>query len=211
MKNNTFRWAVRIVAILTLAVATAAQAEAPMPEHLGGIISDYTPYNATATPTGPYEMRGHWSIHLREREARADFSADMAMELSDYWVSRNTSNPPGPVDLSVRGQHTHHIIMTDAIVTTDTSVCPVNNPATNATGLVLTSDKNISVVKIAANGSPAPFESKGPSSLQVCITGGGEVQFASMSLVFGGPASGHFGSQPIHGVVRFVHKSDDRR
>ena len=199
MKNNAFRWAARIVAVLALAVATGAWAEVQLPEHLGGIISDYTPYNATASPTGPYEMRGHWSIHLREKEARADFSAEMAMELSDYWVSQNTTNPPGPIDLSIRGQHTHHITMTNAIVTTDTSVCPANNPPTTGPGIVISN-----TATTTGNGGPATFEAKGASTLQVCITGGTEVSYSNVTLVYTGPATSHFGPQAIHGVVSHV-------
>jgi hypothetical protein len=213
MKSNVFSWLVRIIAVLALAVVTGAWADPPLPEHLSGIISDYTPFNATSNPTGPYEMRGRWSLNLKDRSTKADFTAEMAMELSDYWVSKNYPDPPGPgpVDLSVRGQHTHHITMTDAVVTQNTKICPPDNPVTNPSGLVLTIDPTDpkSVVKITGNGNPAPFESKGPSTLQVCITGGGEVEFANISLVFGGPATGHFGSQAIHGVVRFPRPSDN--
>ena len=81
--------------------------------------------------------------------------------------------------------------MTNAVLTRNTAVCPANSPATGPTGIVLTSVPNVSVVKITGNGGPASFESKGMSSLQVCITGNGEVQFANMSIVFGGPATGH--------------------
>ena len=57
---------------------------------------------------------------------------------------------------------------------------------------------------ITGNGGPAPF-SKGDtvlSMLQVCVNGGSDVPFSNVTLVFGSPASGHFGSQAIHGVVR---------
>ena len=52
------------------------------------------------------------------------------------------------------------------------------------------------------NGGPAPFEAKGPSTLQVCIMGGSQVVYSNVTLVYTGPATGHFGTQPIHGVVR---------
>ncbi|MGC1905739.1 MAG: hypothetical protein WA715_18110 [Candidatus Acidiferrum sp.] len=210
MNSKAFRWGARSIAVLTLAMSTGAQAQAPRPEHLSGIISDYTPYNSAAvapTPTGPYEMRGRWAVHLKEHEGKGDFSAEMAMELSDLWVSKN-ADPP--TDLSVRGQHTHHITMTNAALTYNTAVCPPNNPAAGPAGIVLTSVPNVSVVKITGNGGPAPFEAKGMSSLQVCITGSGEVQFSNLSILFGGPATGHFGSQAIHGVVRFPHESEKR-
>jgi hypothetical protein len=36
----------------------------------------------------------------------------------------------------------------------------------------------------------------------VCVTGGTQVESSNITLVFGAPASGHFGSQPINGAVR---------
>jgi hypothetical protein len=75
---------------------------------------------------------------------------------------------------------------------------------------VLTSVPSVSVVKITGNGGPASFEAKGMSSLQGCITGSGEVQFSNMPILFGRPATGHFGSQAIHGVVHFPHESEKR-
>ena len=57
---------------------------------------------------------------------------------------------------------------------------------------------------ITGNGGPAPF-SKGDtvlSALQVCVNGGTDVPYSNLSLVFGAPASGHFGMQAVHGVVR---------
>ena len=75
MNSKAFRWGARSIAVLTLAMSTGAQAQAPCPEHLSGIISDYTPYNSAAvapTPTGPYEMRGRWAVHLKEHEGKGD-------------------------------------------------------------------------------------------------------------------------------------------
>jgi hypothetical protein len=66
------------------------------------------------------------------------------------------------------------------------------------------------MAKITGNGGPAPF-SQGDtvlSQLQVCVNGGTDVAFSNVTLVFGAPASGHFGSQPIHGVVRKAKSSD---
>ena len=61
---------------------------------------------------------------------------------------------------------------------------------------------------LQANGSPGPFEKNGPTTLQVCVTGGTDVAYSNMTIVMTGPATGHFGTQPIHGVVRFVGKED---
>jgi hypothetical protein len=75
--NGKRLWSIaRIFAALTLAVSSGALAWAPTPEHFRGTISDYTPLNSIANPTGPYEMRGHWSLDLK-RDGKADFSAFM--------------------------------------------------------------------------------------------------------------------------------------
>jgi hypothetical protein len=84
-------------------------------------------------------------------------------------------------------------------VTYDTSVCPANSPPTTGTGLVVTG-----TVTTSGNGSPASFESKGASTIQICVIGGSEVSFSNMTLVYTGPATGHFGTQAIHGAVRSV-------
>jgi hypothetical protein len=84
-------------------------------------------------------------------------------------------------------------------VSYDTSVCPANSPATTVSGLVVNG-----TATTTGNGGPATFEAKGPSTLQVCIMGGTEVTFSNVTIVYTGPATGHFGAQPIHGVVRTV-------
>ena len=79
-------------------------------------------------------------------------------------------------------------------------------PVSRRTGrFVLNGDADIT-----GNGSPAPFSKGGTilSALQVCITGGTDVQFSNITLVLGAPATGHFGTQAIHGVVREPKRSD---
>ena len=208
MKSKTFTWAVRFIPVLMLAVGTGALAQAPTPEHFSGLISDFTPLISTANPTGPWEMRGHWSLDLKGHSGKADFSAFMTMELSDYWISSTNSDATNP---AIRSAHTHHIVMTDATVSSDPSAlsgCPANNPA-NTTLFVVNGTANF----VSSNGNSAPFEKKGPSTLQVCVSGGtdgqSEVPYSNMTLVFAGPATGHFGMQPIHGVVRFVPSSEE--
>jgi hypothetical protein len=76
-------------------------------------------------------------------------------------------------------------------------------PPATITGFQL----NGTVSLLTGNGSIAPFETDPPSStLQVCVTGGNEVPYSilnsNITLVFGGPATTHFGPQAIHGVVR---------
>ncbi|HUL17504.1 MAG TPA: hypothetical protein VLV88_16015 [Terriglobales bacterium] len=200
--SNKWLWsAARILAVLVLAAGAVALAQAPLPEHFSGIISDYTPLIPTASPTGPWEMRGHWSLSLKGRSGKADFSAYMTMGLSDYWVLTTNSDATNP---NIRSAHTHHIVMTDATVSFDTSTCPAYSPA-NTPRFVVTGPAEI----VTGNGNPAPFQKNGTSSLQVCISGGSDVEYSNVTLVFTGPATGHFGPQPIHGAVRFPHKDND--
>jgi hypothetical protein len=220
MKNKAFPWAVRTFVIAVLAITASAQSQAPAPDHFSGILNDYT---AASGIGGPWEMHGSWSLHLKRESGKADFSVVMTMEHTDYWVLANPpvqTTPPVPTLSStvdnpgLRNPHTHHLTMTDATVSYDMtalSLCPVDSPTTTAR-LVLTG-----LADITGNGTAAPFQ-KSPttgvitlSPLQVCITGGTEVTYSNMTMTFetGAPAIKHFGSFPIHGVVRLPHKPDD--
>ncbi|HXO33985.1 MAG TPA: hypothetical protein VN901_16670, partial [Candidatus Acidoferrales bacterium] len=139
----------------------------------------------------------------------ADFSAEMTMELSDHAMDVAIAN--GVMENGVlatfdnpetRIPHTHHISMKDVMVSSDTSTCPPYAPPviTNPGFMVM------GTAHITGNGSPAPFSKNDTvlSQLQVCVNGGGDVPFSNVTLVFGSPASGHFGMQAIHGVVRKV-------
>jgi hypothetical protein len=170
-----------------------AQAQDLRPVHFSGLINDYSP---STSPGGPYEIRGDWSLDV-VRGGTANFSADLNMETSDYGITGATQ--VDPTNPATRSPHTHHISMTNAAVSYDTSVCPANNPATTVSGLVVTGS-----APTTANGGPAPFDPQNTSTLQVCIMGGPEVSFSNVTLVYTGPATGHFGTQPIHGVVRNV-------
>jgi hypothetical protein len=161
--------------------------------HFKGVINDYSPSTVSG---GPWEIRGVWSLDV-ERSGTANFSADLTMETSDYGITGATQ--VDPANPATRSPHTHHISMTNATVSYDTSVCPANNPATTGTGVVVTN-----TAATTANGNTAPFESKGASTLQVCLTGGSLVNFSNLTLVYTGPATGHFGPQAIHGVVTQV-------
>jgi hypothetical protein len=210
MKSRIVRYAGRIVAVLVLAVPFAALAQAPTPRHFRGIINDYT---AATGVSGPWEMHGTWSLTLHERSGKADFSAVMTMEHPDSWIAQNPTtppvppNPPNPPNIDnpgSRNPHTHHFAMTDALVTPDTipSMCPGDSPATTVR-FVVTGQPSIT-----GNGNAAPFEAKGPSKLQVCITGGTVVEYSNMTLMFletspgvASTATVHFGTHAIHGVV----------
>lgn len=177
---------------LTWAVGNA-RAQDLRSVHISGLINDYSPSNESG---GPWEMRGQWSLDI-DPSGTAAFSADLNMETSDYGITDATQvNPANP---TTRTPHTHHISVTNATVSYDTSVCPANTPPASGSGVVVTG-----TAATTANGGPAPFESKGASNLQVCITGGSELQFSNVTLVYTGPATSHFGAQPIHGVVTLV-------
>jgi hypothetical protein len=210
MKSRILWYVGRVVAILVLAVPFAALAQAPTPRHLRGFINDYT---AATGVSGPWEMHGTWSLKVNERSGKADFSAVMTMEHPDSWIALNPTtpatppNPPNPPNIDnpgSRNPHTHHFTMTDAQITPDTipSMCPSDAPATTVR-FVVTGQPSIT-----GNGNAAPFEAKGPSMVQVCITGGAVVEYSNMTLMFVDPSPGvvstattHFGTHAIHGVV----------
>jgi hypothetical protein len=195
MSRKTFGWATRALCVLALASGSAL-AQASSPFHFGrfvhfkGVINDYSPSSVAG---GPYEIRGNWTLDWHGQSA--SFYAAVTMETSDSGTTVDLTNP------ATRGAHTHHITMTNAQVTytSDMSVCPAYSPATTSPNLVITGP-----VSITGNGNAAPFESKGPTTLQICINGGSLVPFSNVSLVLTGPATGHFGPQAIHGVVRSV-------
>jgi hypothetical protein len=162
--------------------------------HFKGLINDYSPSTVSG---GPYEIRGGWSVDV-ERSGTANFSADLNMMTSDYGITDSTQ--VDPTNPATRSPHTHHISLTNAAVSYDPSVCPANSPATTGTAAVVITGP----ATTSGNGSPASFESKGSSTLQICITGGSEVTFSNVTLLYTGPATGHFGTQAIHGVVSQV-------
>ena len=57
------------------------------------------------------------------RGGTASFSADLNMETSDYGISGATQ-----VDPATRSPHTHHISMTNATVSYDSSACQRQQP-----------------------------------------------------------------------------------
>jgi len=192
MKTKTLWWTVRGVAVLVLAVAIGALAEPRTPRHLRGVINDYTPISGGMTA---WEVRGPWTLDLREERGTADFSAALTMELSVLGQS------PANVSAASLTQHTHHITMKDAAVsfeTVETTDCPKFFPPTSGSVLVVTGEASVT-----GNGNViTPFDpSGGTSKLTVCVSGGPNVPYANVTLQFGKPASMHFGSQAIHGVV----------
>jgi hypothetical protein len=164
--------------VLMLAAASGLLAQTPLPTQFSGVINDYTP--STSSPAGPWEMRGPWSLTLNGAAGTADFTATLTMELSDY--TRNSSNIDATTGASSRMQHTHHIEIVGGTVTQiPTGGFTVTGPAS-----------------VTKDGSPAPFAA---STLTVTINGGTSVGFSNITFAFAGGATGHFGSQLIHGVV----------
>ena len=194
--NNKLLWCAVCVSVALATAGMNSLAQAPTPMHLSGVINDFTPITVG---TSPWELRGPWSLELNPESGTANFSATLTMELSDFGQTVTT------VNAVARLQHTHHFTVTNATVIYNPTDCP---PAPFPTPPYTARIEVTGTANVEANGSQAPF---GPSPLQVCIAGGSQVEFSNITLVFGGTngASGHFGSQPIHGVVRNAHSVDD--
>lgn len=197
MKSKTFTSAGRVLSLLLMASATCGFAQGRKPLHFSGLINDYSPLSATVKGS-PWEMHGQWSMDIDAERGTADFSADMTM--SGY--GKTATGAVDPTQPLVN-PHTHHIRLKNTKISWDMTGCPAYQTPTTLTGFQL----NNTVSLLTGNGSIAPFETNPPSStLQVCVTGGNEGQYSivdsNITLVFGGPATGHFGSQAIHGVVR---------
>ncbi len=191
MKNKILTSAILLFPLCLLVGGALVSAQDRGFAHLTGLINDYSPADPNIKGS-PYEMHGQWSMDFHER-GTADFLADMTM--SDY----GTTN--GVLDATKGGQnpHTHHIKLTNARITWDMIGCPAYSTPVPTGGFQL----NGTVSLITGNGSNAPFEPTPPTStLQVCVSGGNKVPFSNVTLVFGGPATTHFGTQAIHGVVR---------
>jgi hypothetical protein len=184
----------RVLSLLLLFSGACALAQQNPPAHFSGLINDYSP---STVKGGPWEMHGQWTLDLRrewhgEWITTADFSTDMTM--SGYGTTA------GVADATKGGQsaHTHHIQLTNQTVVWNMDGCPVVSPATTM-GFQI----NGTVSLVTGNGSTALFETDPiTTTLQVCVTGGDLVPYSNVTLVFAGPATTHFGTQAIHGVVR---------
>jgi hypothetical protein len=174
MKRNTLWWTMQLIVLVTLAAGGGLLAQEPRPDsdRLTGVINDYSPKGVN--PTGPWEIRGVWTLRFRA-SGKADFTASLTMELSDPAIT--ATGEPGP-----RMQHTHHIVVEDAQVERLTSG-----------GFELSGP-----VTITKDGSPVLAS----STLTVTVTGGTSIALSNVALTFSGPASMHFGSDEIHGVIR---------
>src|ERR1700733_8360570 len=122
MKINAAGWVVRVIAGLGLATSTAALAQFPQRALFQGTLNDYTP--ASPPVSGPWEVRGPWSLEVNGRTNKADFSAALTMERSDQGAIENAPPPPpgppvsNPLDNpALRSAHTHHITLLNGQIT----------------------------------------------------------------------------------------------
>jgi len=196
MNPRTLSFTVRLLSAFLVVAGASAFAQRSPAVHFAGVLNDYSP---STVKGGPWEMHGTWSLDLRGDSDKADFSA--AMTMSGYGKTAT-----GAVDPTQggAGAHTHNIKLTNATITWNMTGCPTFSPAV-LQGFQINGTVNL----MTGNGSNAPFETDPPSStLQVCVTGGDLVQYSvpysNITLVFGAPATSHFGTQAIHGVVRSV-------
>jgi hypothetical protein len=176
MRNNGFRWLVQVAVVLVACFGALAQSAGTV--KLSGVISDYTPSNVS--PTGPWEVRGNWSLLLKPTLSQANFAAALTMVRSDYWITQNPGNVDDP---SLRSPHTHHIRLINGTVTSITNGFEVTGVAT-----------------VTGNGNAPPFGLSIP--IVIDITGGTNVQYSNIKLTFQSPADAHFGTEPLEGVVQ---------
>ncbi len=178
--------ALRFFPILMLALGTSAMAQLPKHMTFSGTLSDYTSADGNS---GPWEVRGTWTMTVRGNSGKADFSAALNMVRSDLGVMQNgggdLNNP------SNRNAHTHHITLLDATVT-----------ATSGGGFQVSG-----APAITSNGNfPAPFGAD--STVLITITGGNSVTYSNIAVTLQGDAVKHFGTNDLHGVIRSAKGSE---
>ncbi len=183
------------IAMAGLVLSISVAAQAPPPSKLSGTVNDYNPFDH-----GQYEMRGPWSLTVQGDSGTAAFSAALDLEHSDLWMVSN-----GITDTTLRDSHTHHISMSGAQVIFDQSSVASNCPTAKYGVPTTTGFAVVGMASVTGNGGFPPFAPHGElSPLTVCVTGGTQVAFSNVTLVFGLPASKHLGTQTINGVVGSV-------
>ena len=212
MKGKALWWAAGILTAAAIAGyagalpqdSPAAAAQDRPAVHFSGVINDYPVSTTSSGATmGPWEVRGPWSLDLQGLSGTANFSAALTMEFSDLSVGAGAAT-------DARHQHTHNITMNDATVTqnppqgTSPGDCPPNASGTPS----YTSRLEVTGMADVAGNGGSPFGAGVLVPLQVCIDGSTAVEFSNITLVFTNlsdgspsPATLHFGSQPVHGVV----------
>ena len=182
--KRRFWWGMAQLGVLVVALSMGALAQGSQSTRFSGLLNDYSP----ASVSGPWEVRGEWSLQLNGNSGKAQFSAVLTMERSDEGVLLNGG---GDFETGAgRHAHTHHITLRDATVTALPNGFRVTGTAS-----------------VAGNGNPPPnFDISSP--ITVDITGGSIVPYANIHLSFGAPASSHFGSLAFSGVVQNVKQDD---
>jgi hypothetical protein len=196
MKIKTWFWTVCVVAAVVLVGVTITSAQDSTPVRFSGVINDYSPVSGNTTA---WELHGPWTLTVNKETGKAHFSLALTMGMSAVGQSTAT------LQTLALAQHTHNITM-DGMLAYNPTDCPSASSGTPAYTARIELNNTASVF---ANGNVPPFGQF--SGLQVCIAGGNiepNVQFSNITLVFAGGAAGHFGMQPIHGVVRSVKYSD---
>jgi len=118
-------------------------------------------------------VSGSWTIELKGTSGRGSFSASLTMV--------NPATPENPA-------HTHHVTLTDGEIAFDDdwSDGPQRFTITGA-------------AEITGNGGVAGYSG---APITVMLSGGNGKKYSNVSLTFGDPASGHFGTSALVGTVK---------
>lgn len=162
------------VTVLAAGMPFRVHAQSEAPTKVVGLINDYVESG------GAWHVNGECSAHAKGASGKADFFASLTMLRSDLWVQLTGADPTNP---ALRTPHTHHVGLVDGTVTAIANGYRISGQAI-----------------ITSNGSVAGFSG---STIDVDITGGSLLGSANIKLTFSGGAVGHFGSQPLDGVVIF--------
>ena len=173
-KKQTVFGLVAVVALtmLFLGPLQTVAVASEAPAKLAGMINDYVESG------GSWHVNGQWSLQLQGASGKAEFVASLIMLRSDLWVSMTGADPANP---ALRTPHTHHVGLVDGTVTAIPNGWRISGNA------VITGNGNVAGVS--------------PSPIVVDITGGNAVAASNIRITFGEPAAGHFGTQPLEGVV----------
>jgi hypothetical protein len=124
--------------------------------------------------TAPLDASGPWQI-----VGDWTLAVNTASGKVEFQAALNMVRSENPS----RQSHTHHVAMTDGQVTPIAGGYRISGTAA-----------------ITSNGALTGFTG---SPLEIEITGGTALNFSNVKVTFGGSAVGHFGDQPIDGVVNF--------
>lgn len=163
----------RIACLGSIAVLAGASgaAQGRVPPNSSGIVNDYS-----AGAGGPWHLSGEWDLRVKGASGRADFSAAIAMVRSDLWVVTTQADA---TDTEARMPHTHHVSVRD--------------------GSVIALPNGIRITGTASVTGSGNFAFEAP--IQIDLTGGSAVAFSNIAITFDLPASNHFGTLPLNGVV----------